>query len=892
MKLQFYLRFYTRFGQELYITGLESLPGQTGPVPMTYLNDEYWTAVIHLPADCDASFTYQYLLQEADGTPVREWGNDRAVSLKQWHGRDLHLVDAWNQPGAFENAFYTAPFQEILLPGHKPKKAKAPKHPSLVFKVKAPLLGKQEQLCICGSGPALGDWDPDQAVLMQPDGNWWTVALNVPKESFPISYKYGVYNHNSKKFKYFESGDNRQLFGDADDTVTLVHDGFARFLNNTWRGAGVAIPLFSLRSKKGHGVGEFTDIALLVDWARTTGLKLIQLLPVNDTCSTGTWTDSYPYNAISAFALHPLYLNLETVAGKKHAALIKHYKKKREALNELAAVDYEAVMADKMEALRLLYEASAGEWLEEEGFQEFYTANKHWLVPYAAFCHLRDRFGTTRFDQWKQHSQYDEAAITRYVSPRLRHHDQVRFYYYLQYQLHLQLETAARYAHKHGVVLKGDIPIGIARYSCDAWVNPSLYHLDQQAGAPPDAFAPKGQNWGFPTYNWEQMKQDGFAWWKQRFEQMSRYFDAFRIDHVLGFFRIWSIPVTAVEGIMGTFVPAIPVQRQEFTDRNIWFEYHRYTRPYITEKMLVDIFGDSRGYVEEVFLQSTGFGEYLFQPDFDTQAKVAAWFAALKPDDDRQWIKQHLLDFHSNIILIEAPGSKGQAFHFRFAVDQTSSFQSLEIPTRQALQDLYIDYYFRRQDHHWQIDAMDKLPALKAATNMLVCGEDLGLVPACVPTVMNQLGILSLELQRMPKEAGHEFFHPDKAPYLSVVTPSTHDMSTVRGWWEEDRGATQRFFNQELGQWGEAPLHCEPWISKAIVIQHLHSPAMWSIFQLQDLLACEESLRPADPADERINVPAVAQHYWRYRMPLTLEALGKEKHFNATLKEMIKTAER
>ncbi|HOA37519.1 MAG TPA: 4-alpha-glucanotransferase [Flavihumibacter sp.] len=890
MKIQFYLRFHTKFGQQLYVTGLESLLSTAAPLEMTYLNNDYWTASVEL--DRDASFQYQYLFQDTDGSRVKEWGDDRQLFLSTLPDRDLHLVDTWNYPGEFENAFYSAPFQEILLPEHKPKKAKANKKATQVFNVKAPLLGKQEQLCICGSGPELGDWNTDHAVLMQPEGNWWTVALSIPKESLPISYKYGVYNHNSKKFKYFEAGENRQLFGDADNTTTIVHDGFAHFLNNTWRGAGVAIPVFSLRSKKSHGVGEFTDIPLLVDWAAEVGMKLIQLLPVNDTTNTGTWTDSYPYNANSAFALHPLYLNLETVAGKKHAALLKPFKKKREALNALQGVDYEAVMTDKLEALHLLYEASAGEWLEEAAFQDFYSTNKHWLLPYAAFCQLRDRFGTTHFDQWKQHRQYDAAAIERYVSPRLKHYDQIRFYYYMQYQLHLQLLAAAKYAHKQGVILKGDIPIGIARYSCDAWVNPSLYHLDQQAGAPPDAFATKGQNWGFPTYNWEQMKLDGFAWWKQRFAQMSSYFDAFRIDHILGFFRIWSIPIYSVEGIMGKFVPAIPVRRSEFTERNTWFEYHRYTRPYITEKMLDELFGESRQYVEELFLEPTGFGEYFFKADFDTQAKVATWFAALKPDDDRHWLKQSLFDLLSNVILFEEPGSNGQAFHFRFAIEQTSSFQQLEWHTQQALKELYVDYYFRRQDALWQRDALEILPALKASTNMLICGEDLGLVPGCVPTVMTQLGILSLELQRMPKDPGRAFFHPNDAPYLSVVTPSTHDMSTVRGWWEEDRVLTQRFFNEELGQWGEAPTQCEPWISKAIVFQHLHSPAMWSIFQLQDLLACDEGLRLPNPDDERINIPAIAQHYWRYRMPITLEALGKEKHFNAALKEMIKTAER
>ncbi len=200
---------------------------------------------------------------------------------------------------------------------------------------------------------------------------------------------------------------------------------------------------------------------------------------------------------------------------------------------------------------------------------------------------------------------------------------------------------------------------------------------------------------------------------------------------------------------------------------------------------------------------------------------------------------------------------------------------------------LYVDYFYRRQDQLWAVQAMHTLPALKKATDMLVCGEDLGMVPGCVPEIMRQLGILSLEIQRMPKQPGLEFFNPANAPYLSVITPSTHDMSTIRAWWEEDREKTQRFFNNEMQHPGLAPFYCESWIDKAIIIQHLYSLTMWSIFQLQDLMGIDNKMRRENPAEERINVPAVARHYWRYRMHLTLEQLLKEKDFNNELTSYI-----
>ena len=765
-----------------------------------------------------------------------------------------------------------------------------------IFKVKAPLLKKDETLCLLGNGKALRDWDTHSPLLMQLEGNWWTCRMNIPKEAFPILYKYGVYHQKEKKFLQYEDGANRQLHGDARrNKVNVLHDGFAHLPNKSWRGAGVAIPVFSLRSKRSFGVGEFTDLKLLVDWAYESGIKLIQILPVNDTTATHTWQDSYPYAAISAFALHPIYLNLEKCAGRKYAELIKPLRKKQKELNELPELDYEQVMKFKLAAIHELYQLQKEEFLRDEHFLVFFEQNKHWLEPYAAFCHLRDENGTPDFTQWKLYNRYNKDVIGEYVAPGVDHYDSIAFQYFIQYHLHLQLREAADYAHEHKIILKGDIPIGVYRYSCDAWIAPGLYHMDLQAGAPPDNFAIKGQNWGFPTYNWEEMEKDGFGWWKRRFEQMSNYFDAFRIDHILGFFRIWSIPMQAVQGILGHFAPAIPISRKEFgsNDRNIPFDFDRYAKPFINEAVLWEIFGNDSDYVKVNYLQPFEYTSFFrLQERFDTQRKIEVYFKTLENSAFHDKMQAGLLDLVSNVILLEIPGSDQQQFHFRIAMENTSSFRYLDWNTREKLKDLYLNYFYNRQDDFWKKEAMHKLPALKRATNMLVCGEDLGMVPHCVPDVMKQLGILSLEIQRMPKNSAREFSHPGEAPYLSVVTPSTHDMSTIRGWWEEDRLTTQQFFNQEMGQWGDAPLFCEPWISKAIVLQHLHSPAIWSIFQLQDIMGMSEQFRRENPHDERINVPANSHHYWKYRIHLSLEELIKEQQFNEELKGFIESSGR
>lgn len=886
MRIDFYLRFQTRFGQELSISGNSPALGNGAPggaLPMAFFNEDFW----HISVDVDPADTpvlhYSYRFDQVGGRTKGE-GTQRQVELKG--NGPLLVVDTWNDEGFIENVFTTAPFRGVFSKGGKNAKFKKVPAATHLFKVKAPLLGPDETVCILGSDPALQQWDMDRPVLLQKEDDWYAAGVNL--DSLPVTYKYGVYNTKHGRFVRFEEGDNRTLYplGEAAQT-TLVHDGFVRLPNTVWKSAGVAIPVFSLRSANSFGIGEFLDIKLLADWAAEAGMKLIQLLPVNDTSATFSWKDSYPYAAISAFALHPIYINLQKVAGKKNAAFIKPLLKKQKSLNSLAEIDYEEVITYKMNVLRELYDLQGNTFMEEADYHSFFAENKYWLVPYAAFCYLRDKYNTSDFSKWKSHSTYEQAEIDRLSSRKSKAFPKITFYYFLQYHLHLQLKEATDYAHKKGLAVKGDIPIGIYRYGCDAWMAPELYNMDMQAGAPPDDFAVKGQNWGFPTYNWKKMAEDNFEWWRQRFHQMSHYFDAFRIDHILGFFRIWSIPIDGVEGILGRFVPALPVHVHEFGERSIWFDYDRYCKPYIPDHLVNQLFGARAEEVKETFLHPNIHGRFDLREGFTTQREVEAYFAGLEQSEENERIKIGLYDLITNVILFEHPGSDRQQFHFRISIEHLSSFQELDPGVKHNVYELYINYFYRRQDAFWEEEAMHKLPHLKAATNMLICGEDLGMVPHCVPAVMQQLGILSLEIQRMPKNPRLEFFHPKDAPYMSVITPSTHDMSTIRGWWEESREKTQQFYNSVLGESGTAPYFCEPWINRAIVLQHLYSPAMWSIFQLQDLLGMSDTLRRENPNDERINVPANPTHYWNYRMHLPLEQLLKEKEFNRELREYI-----
>jgi 4-alpha-glucanotransferase len=894
MTLHLYLKYNTRWGQELFVCG--NAPEMGGgdrkkALALSYFNDQYW----HVAVDIDTikleePLSYYYFLTENGNKDIYDAEPNRRIEIEKGRKNPVSVFDDWNSTDQVANVFYSQPFSVLLSAGVKPvRNIKVPARYTHCFKVKMPLLAKDETVCICGSAAEMGNWNSEAPLLMQKDGDVYTVFVKLPKEAGTVFYKYGIYNTRTKTFVSFEAGDNRSLaYETAKNETVYVHDGLMRRGVAPWKGAGVAIPVFSLRSKKSFGTGEFADIALLVDWAAKTGLKLVQLLPVNDTTARKNNSDSYPYAAISAYAMHPLFLRLDDIGTlPEDHKLQQHFLRKQKKLNREDVVAYEDVIKFKLAYLKELYLLQKETLFADAEYIRFFEQNKDWLTPYAAFSCLRDRYKTPDFNTWKKHSQYNAAKIEQFCKPGTEQFDDIAVWYFIQYHLHLQLKKAVDYAHSKGIVLKGDIAIGIYRNSCDAWVEPELYNMDMQAGAPPDDFAVKGQNWGFPTYNWQRMQQDGFQWWKRRFEHLSNYFDAFRIDHILGFFRIWSVPMNAVEGIMGHFVPAIPVHADELHQRGVQFSADRYCKPYITHSLLWEYFGDRADAVKDTYLQAGGMSEYELKEEYNTQRKIEAHFSTKEKADTDAADKQALYDFVSNVMMFDAYGYNGAAFHFRIGMDKTYSFSQLDWHTQQQLKDLYVDYFYRRQDDFWQQEAMHKLPALKHTTDMLVCGEDLGMVPACVPDVMKQLSMLSLEVQRMPKETGVQFTNLNNVPWLSVATPSTHDMSTIRGWWEEDRAVTQNFYNHYLGHYGDAPAFCEPWVSAEMINQHLQSPSMWSIFQLQDLMGINGDIRRENPHEERINQPADPTHYWCYRMHVTLEDLNKHKAFNTQLKELV-----
>lgn len=892
MILSFHIEYRTNWGEEVRVLG--SVPelgswNEENAIPLRTIDGINWNTSKEIKSPTTEKIEYTYYIYK-EGKPIRkEWDTlSRKVLITNDDKKVYRNIDSWKNISEHEY-LYSSAFTDCLLARKSKELKNSTFKKTIIIKAHAPRVNSNFCLAILGNQPALGNWDVNKACLMS-DANFpeWQITIDATKLTFPIEYKFALYNLSEKRIESWENNPNRFL---ADPTVKMgetvtIADRYVYFDQPAWKGAGVAIPVFSLKTNSSFGVGDFSDLKLMIDWAASTNQKLVQILPINDTTITHSWTDSYPYNSISIYAFHPMYLDIKKMGRLKDTEKALYFDNKQKELNALSMVDYEAVNQTKWEYFHLIFTQEGDKVLKSKAFSQFFDKNKEWLQPYAAFSYLRDLYHTPDFRKWNTCSTYSQKEIENLCSPDSKEYHKIAIYYFIQYHLHLQLLEATSYAREKGIVFKGDIPIGISRNSVEAWTEPHYFNLNGQAGAPPDDFSANGQNWGFPTYNWDVMEQDGYLWWMKRFQKMSEYFDAYRIDHILGFFRIWEIPLNAVHGLLGQFAPALPMSREEIESYGLYFDEHRFTTSYIHEHFLQQVFGPHVEYVKNTFIQTTEHWEiYEMRPEFDTQKKVEQFFDG-KTDTDSIWIRDGLYSLISDVLFVR-DSKNPSMYHPRIGVQFDFIFYSLSENDKAAFNRLYDHYYYHRHNEFWKQQAMKKLPQLTQSTKMLVCGEDLGMIPSCVPWVMNELQILSMEIQRMPKSTTVEFGEVWNYPYKSVCTISTHDMSTLRGWWKEDYQQTQRYFNNILGHHGAAPDTASAALCEEIVKQHLYSNSLFCILTLQDWLSIDEHWRNQDIEGERINIPANPKHYWRYRMHITLEELMKAESINTKIRELI-----
>ncbi|MFA6831980.1 MAG: 4-alpha-glucanotransferase [Bacteroidaceae bacterium] len=899
MLVSFHIDYWTKWGEKLGIvsccTGTKE-EASDQLTNMTTTDGIRWSLEmdISVSTSTENQLSYYYCVCDEQNQILRkEWqGTTRRIYLPKRESASVRMVDSWKDLPAQHPFFSTAFTQSLLAQNSNDKRLGRPKEirRSVQLRLDAPTVSDNYDIYITGNQKNLGNWEPANGQqLVRLEAPEYVASLNANEWQYPVEYKFILRNKISKEFGPWEANNNHELSDPklGKEETAIYHLGTINFEIPLWKGAGVAIPVFSLQSSNSCGVGDFGDLASMVDWTAKTHQKVLQILPVNDTTMTHTWTDSYPYNSISIYAFHPMYVDINQLPAIKNTAMMTEFETERQQLNALKEVDYEAVNTLKWKYYKLSFAQDGRRIMGTTKFKEWFLENEEWLKPYAVFSSLRDKYQTADFTKWPKYRVYNPVDIDHLCDDKKHGFNvEISSYYYIQFHLHTQLLKAKDYAHKKGVILKGDIPIGISRNSVEAWSEPYYFNLDGQAGAPPDDFSVLGQNWGFPTYNWDRMAQDNYAWWRKRFQKMATYFDAYRIDHILGFFRIWQIPMHSVHGLLGQFVPSLPMTREEIESYGLSFEEHFFLTPYIHENFLYQIFGSHIDRVRTEFLDTTAtFEVYQMKPEFDTQRKVKDYFEG-KTDEDSVWIREGLYSLISNVLFIRDVHDANR-FHPRIAVQNDFIYHSLSDEKKAAFNRLYNHYYYHRHNDFWYKQAMNKLPILTESTNMLVCGEDLGMIPDCVPAVMDTLQILSLEIQRMPKNPKLEFGRLLEYPYRSVCTFSTHDMSTLRMWWQEDAESTQKYYNSQMGHWGDAPKEASPEICYDVVRNQLFSQSMLCIMSFQDWLSINGHWRLSDASKERINVPANPKHYWRYRMHLTIEELLMADELNTAIAHVI-----
>ncbi|MFA5255883.1 MAG: 4-alpha-glucanotransferase [Candidatus Omnitrophota bacterium] len=317
------------------------------------------------------------------------------------------------------------------------------------------------------------------------------------------------------------------------------------------RRAGILAPLFSIYSENSFGIGDFEDLKLLVDWSSECGYSIIQLLPMNEVGSTFC-----PYDSISSFALEPVYLHLKPSVSDK-------------TLSPQGASSHRVnynIKDKKTRVLKGLYDKEKHPASNKE-FMSFMEENRYWIDDYSLFKALKSFHNHTPWYEWGVgYKNRDDRLLGRF---KKEHEEEILFYKWVQWMVFGQFKNAKRYAASKDVLIKGDLPMLVSRDSADVWAHPEFFKLEFAAGAPPDMYCAKGQRWGMPTYNWDRIRSDNFTYIKEKLKVAENFYDLLRIDHVVGLFRIWSIPYSEpaqTQGLNGFFDPG---------DENVWGSHGR-----------------------------------------------------------------------------------------------------------------------------------------------------------------------------------------------------------------------------------------------------------------------------------------------------------------------------
>jgi 4-alpha-glucanotransferase len=589
-----------------------------------------------------------------------------------------------------------------------------------------------------------------------------------------------------------------------------------KFINEHKKIAGLVVPLIALRRNKTAACGVFSDLVHLARVARQWGLSLIQLLPLND---TGNGTS--PYAALSAFALNPIYISLsetpDTMAalglplGENAAnALIRADSAINRKFGGEPRVPYEATLRAKLDALRQVWNASREICAP---LAEALAAEQGWAKPYASFVALKEAFRGAPWWDWPEWREITSAQIDAlWYNPEFA--EEARFRLWLQVLAREQLQRAAQAVRAMGIDIMGDIPILLAKDSADVWFQRDIFILNRQAGAPPDMYSPRGQNWGFPLYDWEALRAQGYAFWRQRLGYADNFYTAYRIDHVLGFFRIWAIDEFENDAYLGVFEPSVRMSRAELSALGFSDERIRWlSKPHVpewkiqsAEKQCLEAFAAgadrkmafARG-LEDVrracFVRIKDEPLFLFSPEIRGTSDISVLFSALRrnfPEADRSLADyaRSMGDWWIDRVLYEAAPD---AYVFQWSYRDTTSWKSLS-PQEQAALEAKAAALAAASLDVWERRGRELLSMLESASDMQPFAEDLGAVPPCVPKVLRELNIPGLKVLRWERrwdESGQPYIPFGMYEPLSVACTSVHDSTNMRQWWEEEADRRQ-----------------------------------------------------------------------------------------------------
>jgi 4-alpha-glucanotransferase len=653
--------------------------------------------------------------------------------------------------------------------------------------------------------------------------------------------------------------------------------------------SGIVLPLQSLRTAASPAAGEFPDLVLFGTLASSWGFDLIQLLPVND-----SGFQSSPYSALSAFALHPLYLSIEALpelAGAKGAGLRGLAAETARGFSKDGRLRYGAYLEAKLALLERIWkeaaEAATAATKAAASFAAWIEANP-WVKAYAVFVELKRRNGGRPWWQWEGLRDPKPAEIEA-LWEKGELVSGCRFRAWIQWRAEGQFRDARAKLDAAGIAVMGDLPILINEDSAEVWARRSVFRMGLAAGAPPDMYAELGQNWGFPIYDWEAAAADGYSFWKARLASAEKFYAAYRIDHVLGFFRIWALSAQDNTGFLGRFVPDAYITRQEL--EALGFDSGRLrwlSRPHVPTARLLDATGDDATAVkeaEDLVLDRIGNEElFLFKPSIRGEKDIEALAARGEPGYGDKGlsaaVKDCLLAAWRDRALHEfQPGLFVPSWRYY----ETTAWRSLQDGERRSLEELFAAKRSEGEGQ-WERTGRLLLGELAASSAMLPCAEDLGSVPACVPRVLADLGILGLRVLRWTREwekGGQPQVELADYPRLTIACPSVHDSTSTREWYETeaDRGQVWALAARALGRdLGPAPERLEPEAAALLLSAVSASASAIVVFPIQDLLALGTAFRPASAAEERINVPGTTNDWnWGWRLPAELEHILADK---------------